>query len=764
MSPGAERRLPVGDRGAWRGVALAACAGGVLLGLTAFAQAPQRVRGLPTVMVDGREAVAGEVLVRFRPGMAAAALARVAAQAAAETNEPIGRVGFRLFRSRSRGTGALLAFLRQRSEVAYAEPNYVIHAYPGTTVQMQTVAQSVVPNDTFFPLLWGLRNTGQTIQGVAGTSGADISAAAAWGLTTGSRSNVVAVIDSGVDYTHPDLAANMWSAPSGFTVTIGGSPVTCAGGTHGYNAITGTCDPMDDFGHGTHVAGTIGAVGNNAAGVTGVDWTASIMAIKFLDSTGSGLTSDAIGAIDFAIQAKAAFAGTSGANVRVLNASWGGGGFSQALLDEITAANSQEMLFVAAAGNGDAQGVGQNDDVSPEYPASYAAPNVVAVAATDNQDARALFSNYGATSVHLGAPGVDIGSTYPSNQYVYDSGTSMATPHVAGAAALVLAGCSLTTAELKGDLLNSVDRIASLSGVTVTGGRLNVDRALRSCSAAPTISVQPQGQLIAAGQTANLNVTASALTFQWYVGASGATGNPVAGATSSTFTTPSLAQTTSFWVRVSNAYGAVDSNFANVSVATTPTIAPAGQPQSQTIQMAHATSLSVAASGLALSYQWYVGASGVTSSPISGATSSTYVTPLLGSTTQYWVRVSNVAGAVASSTATIWVVSYRPFTDDTLVPGSTPIRAVHVAELRSRIDALRARVGLAGYQWTAPDLLRGLTPIRARHIIELRAALSQVYAALGRVPPAFTDPLLAPGTRIRAVHIAELRAAVVALE
>ena len=294
MSPGAERRLPVGDRGAWRGVALAACAGGVLLGLTAFAQAPQRVRGLPTVMVDGREAVAGEVLVRFRPGMAAAALARVAAQAAAETNEPIGRVGFRLFRSRSRGTGALLAFLRQRSEVVYAEPNYVIHAYPGTTVQMQTVAQSVVPNDTFFPLLWGLRNTGQTIQGVAGTSGADISAAAAWGLTTGSRSNVVAVIDSGVDYTHPDLAANMWSAPSGFTVTIGGSPVTCAGGTHGYNAITGTCDPMDDLGHGTHVAGTIGAVGNNAAGVTGVDWTASIMAIKFLDSTGSGLTSDAM--------------------------------------------------------------------------------------------------------------------------------------------------------------------------------------------------------------------------------------------------------------------------------------------------------------------------------------------------------------------------------------------------------------------------------------------------------------------------------------
>ena len=293
----------------------------------------------------------------------------------------------------------------------------------------------------------------------------------------------MAVIDTGVDYNHPDLAANMWSAPSAFSVTIGGIQIDCAAGTHGFNAITSTCDPMDDHYHGTHVSGTIGAVGDNGVGVAGVNWTASIMGVKFLDAEGTGLTSDAINAIEFAIQAKSFFAGTNGANVRVLSNSWGGGGFSQSLLDAINDANSNEMLFVAAAGNN-----AINIDVFPSYPASYIAPNIIVVAATNNNDQLASFSSYGQTTVHLGAPGLTILSTVPawfnSTGYASLSGTSMATPHVAGAAALLLASCTLTTAELKNALLSTVAPFNSLALTTTTGGRLNVYHAVASCLAA----------------------------------------------------------------------------------------------------------------------------------------------------------------------------------------------------------------------------------------------------------------------------------------
>ena len=283
-----------------------------------------------------------------------------------------------------------------------------------------------------FSTLWGLFNTGQTVNGVVGTPGADISAVPAWDVTTGSRANVIPIVDTGVDYNHPDLAANVWSAPAPFSVTIGGTVISCAAGTHGYNALLKTCDPMDDNNHGTHVAGTIGAAGNNAAGVAGVNWTASIMASKFLSANGSGTTSDAIDAIEFAIQAKVAFAGTMAptcASCRTV----GGRRLSHALLGEITKANTNDMLFVAAAGNS-----GRNNDTSPTYPASFNVPNVIAVVATDSRDRLASFSNYGAASVHLAAPGVNIQSTTRNNTYSYFSGTSMATPHVSGAAALVL--------------------------------------------------------------------------------------------------------------------------------------------------------------------------------------------------------------------------------------------------------------------------------------------------------------------------------------
>ena len=446
---------------------------------------PQKIE-----LIDGRQAVANEVLVKFR-NPTADSIAQAEQDEDVDSDAEIGGIGVRLFHSRSKDVATLLASLKARPDVVYVEPNYIIHA------------DLTTPNDPSFSSLWGLRNTGQVIGGQAGTPGADISAASAWDITTGSRANVVAVVDTGIDYNHPDLFANVWSAPTAFTVTIGTQTISCAAGTHGFNAITNTCDPLDDNNHGSHCSGTIGGVGNNGVGVAGVNWTASIMGVKFLNSGGSGSTANAVNAIEFTIQAKQIFG--AGANVRVLSNSWGGGGFSQALLDEINRANTNNMLFVAAAGNN-----GSNNDASPFYPASYNAPNVVAVAATDNRDQKASFSNYGSTTVDLGAPGVNILSTTMGNSYSFFSGTSMATPHVSGAAALVLSVCSLDTAALKSNLLNNVDPIPALSGITVTGGRLNVNKALLACGA-PTpdfsLSASPASQTVAPGASTTYNVT-----------------------------------------------------------------------------------------------------------------------------------------------------------------------------------------------------------------------------------------------------------------
>jgi subtilisin family serine protease len=331
-------------------------------------------------------------------------------------------------------------------DVASAEPNYVVHA-------------NLIPDDPLWPQLYGMVR---------------ISAPDAWDITTGSTANVVGVVDTGINYDHQDLADNVWSAPSDFTVTIGGLAITCAAGTHGFNAITGTCDPFDDNGHGTHVSGTAGAVGNNGVGVVGVNWTASIMASKFLNASGSGTIADAIDAIDFTIQAKTILG--EGANVRVLSNSWGGGGFSKALYDEIVSTRDNDMLFVAAAG-----GSGQDQDLQPFYPGSYDVENVIAVLGTTQSDERASFSNWGRNTVHLGAPAVNILSTSRTGGYVTFSGNSMATPHVSGAAALVLSACDLDTLTLKQVLLDNVDPIEALGPLTVSGGRLNVYQAVAAC-------------------------------------------------------------------------------------------------------------------------------------------------------------------------------------------------------------------------------------------------------------------------------------------
>jgi subtilisin family serine protease len=443
-------------------VLMAALAAVLAPGTTTIAQ-----RGRARVeWVNGREAAPGEVLVKFRRAPQIDELAAIGEQTGADAIQTIGRAGLRRIRARALDVPALLRLLANHPEVLYVEPNYLVRAF-------------TEPNDPSFPQLWGLENIGQVVNGSAGVAGADIHAAQAWDVSFGSTAQVVAVVDTGIDYMHPDLAANVWSAPAAFTVTIGGTTVTCPAGSHGFNVISLTCNPMDDHNHGTHVSGTIGATGGNGVGVVGVNWTTQLMGIKFLDANGSGSLADAIKGIDFAIQAKRAFAATGGATVRVLSNSWGGGGFSQAMLDEINAANAEDMLFVAAAGNN-----GFNNDALPAYPASYHAPNVISVAATTNADARAYFSNYGATSVHLGAPGLDILSTTIGNTYTSFSGTSMATPHVSGAAALVLSHCAFSTDALKDALLSTVDPVPALATITITGGRLNVNSAIRSCDAA----------------------------------------------------------------------------------------------------------------------------------------------------------------------------------------------------------------------------------------------------------------------------------------
>ena len=400
-------------------------------------------------------------------------------------------------------------------------------------------------------------------------------------MTTRDRAIVTGVVDTGVDYTHPDLAGNVWSAPASFTVNVGGKSITCAAGTHGFNAILKTCNPMDDNGHGTHVSGTIGATGNNAVGVTGVNWTTQIMGAKFLDASGSGSTADAINAIEFAVQAKAAFAATgTPVNVRVLSNSWGGGDFSQALLDEINKANDNDMLFVAAAGNSFS-----NNDTKATYPASFQAPNMLVVAANDNPDSLAWFSNYGPTTVHLAAPGVNILSTWPGATYQLESGTSMATPHVSGAALLVLSKCPMDTASLKQTLIASVDVIPGLAGTTITGGRVNINRAIRACTSSPSVysvsaaqsTVAPSGAMTVSwtaptGQAANdwvglFQSGAPNTAYLWYQFTNGTTSGQV------TLTGPAQTGQYEFRYLIENGYASqAQSNAVTVSTSVAPPV------------------------------------------------------------------------------------------------------------------------------------------------------------------------------------------------
>jgi subtilisin family serine protease len=338
-----------------------------------------------------------------------------------------------------------VADLERSPDVAYAEPDRVRHAfdlYPDEARLDANTGKQV--DGAPFTNLWALHNTGQALAGLggsAGTAGADIDAPAAWDVTTGSANVTVAVVDSGVDRTHPDLFANL---------------------VPGYDFAYDDADPTDYYGHGTHVAGTIAARGNNGVGVTGVAWQTSLMPVQALDAKGSGTITDIVDAYDYAASHGA----------EIVNASLGGEGFSDLEYEAIKRA--KDTLFVVAAGNESA-----DDDLTPSYPCAYELPNLLCVAATDNTDRLAGFSNYGRDSVDIAAPGVRIFSTTRCNAYGYLSGTSMATPQVSGAAALVLAASpQLTPEDVRARLIATADPLSPDDVAKIGGGRLDVARAL----------------------------------------------------------------------------------------------------------------------------------------------------------------------------------------------------------------------------------------------------------------------------------------------
>ncbi len=378
----------------------------------------------------------------------------------------------------------LIAELKASGLFEYVEPDWQVHALQE-------------PNDTAYldGTLWGLRNTGQA----GGTAGIDINPVPAWATTTGTQDVVVGVIDSGIRYTHQDLADNMWVNPG----EVAGNGVDDDGNgyiddVHGINAIDGSGDPDDDNNHGTHVAGTIAATGFNGSAHVGVAYNTRLMGLKFLAADGSGSTSDAIRCIEYAI--------AHGADV--LNNSWGGGGFSQALADAIEAANQAGILFLAAAGNSTS-----DNDSTPSYPSNYESANVIAVAAIDRAGALADFSSYGSTTVDIAAPGVAIYSSTAASDSSYASfnGTSMATPHVAGVAALLRSaypGAGIT--ELRNRLLIAATPLPSLAGRVATGGMVNAGAAM-ALSADGVLEIAASAPPIEVGEQAAVAVTVTDL-------------------------------------------------------------------------------------------------------------------------------------------------------------------------------------------------------------------------------------------------------------
>ncbi|MEQ1922868.1 MAG: S8 family serine peptidase [Pyrinomonadaceae bacterium] len=425
-----------------------------------------------TLKAEQTTNAAPEVLVRFKPGVSLAQIRSIAtANNDAVTDEIESVSGLAVIDDLDNADAQAVAdqYAAMSDSVAYAEVNYRIKL--DDPIQKDAVKDGVyrettaeMPNDPLFGDQWALNNLGQD----GGTQRADIDALEAWTKTKGSEEVVVAVLDSGVDFTHVDLKGNMWTRPANVPAYTDDELGTF-NDINGYNGTDKIADPMDDNGHGTHCAGIIGAEGDNGEGITGINQTVRIMPLKFLGRGGSGTTEDAIEAINYAIDRK-----KNGVNVRIISASWGSTSKSKALEDTIRAAGEAGILFVAAAGND-----GSNNDSRPHYPSNYDLPNVISVAALDRNDKLAGFSNFGVKTVHIAAPGKDILSTWLGGAYREASGTSMATPYVSGVAALIIAAePKISMEKLRERLLSTADKIDTLDGKVATGGRICAANAI----------------------------------------------------------------------------------------------------------------------------------------------------------------------------------------------------------------------------------------------------------------------------------------------
>lgn len=392
----------------------------------------------------------GELLVKFKKGADKAAVEQFNEQIGSNVVERFADLGWqRVKLPENLSIEKALKQYEGSTEVEAVQPNYYYRLL-------------AAPNDPQFSSMYGLQK---------------ISAPAAWDLSTGSANTVVAVIDTGTKLNHEDLAGNLWTNAG----EINGNGVDDDGNGfiddyYGYDFFYNDADPSDENGHGTHVAGTIGALGNNALGVTGINWNVRLMTIKIYDNDGFGTTAAMlINAYNYVRMMK-----NRGVNIRVTNNSYGGCdeacGYDQATKDALDALGNAGILQVFAAGNNN-----QNIETTPFYPARYTTPSILSVAASNNVDARWSGSNYGATSVDIAAPGAGILSTYSSPLYASLTGSSMAAPHAAGAAALLSSyNPNLSAASLKATLMNTVDVLSEWNGVVKTGGRLNAARALQN--------------------------------------------------------------------------------------------------------------------------------------------------------------------------------------------------------------------------------------------------------------------------------------------
>ncbi|MGN6869420.1 MAG: S8 family peptidase [Solirubrobacteraceae bacterium] len=587
-----------------------------------------------------------EIIVDRNPGVSAAQQAALRARAGISYVGPGPLPDTEIDRAAAGGLAAAVAALGRDPDVRYAEPNGEVHV-------------AGVPNDPGFGLQWGLSNTGQSVLGTGGTAGDDIGALLAWQHSTGANVTV-AEVDSGVDYTAPDLQGQFVS---------------------GWDYINGNNDPQDQFGHGTHVAGIIAALQNNGTGVSGVAPAAKVMPLRVLDATGSGTDVDVAQAFNDA--------GNDG--VAIVNASLGSTAPSQAIEQAIQA--HPETLYVVAAGN---DGTNNDDPSSPFYPCDAPEPNVICVGASDQNDQPAWFSNYGATSVDLFAPGVNILSTYPGG-YAYDDGTSMATPMVSGTLALMLSRNSgLDATALKNDLLASADQAPQLAGLAVSGGELDAAAAVAMAGGDPPYAApgnRERPEVIGAltlGSTLTVSPGSwsrlpTGYAYQWQRCSFGVC-VPIAGATGASYPLAGSDYGAAFEVTVTA------SNAAGSAQATSAITAAVGVPGATPAPQSPATS------------------SGSSSPPASNRTTPTTHTTRAPA---HPLRLSHVALVGRRGTgrgqALVFTLSASARVQVALVRGGRNVLGV----------ALRARRGQNRLSLTT--LLRGRHPSRGRYVLTVRA-------------------------------------------